>query len=307
MLKGRDLLTLSDLSEEEINLILGKTREIKGAFRRGEREENLKGKSIALIFEKPSTRTRASFGASISQLGGAPLFFSSNELQISRGETLEDTGRVLSLYVNAIVMRTFAQERLEKLAEGATVPVINALSDKFHPCQALADLYTIQEHFGGLSGIKVAYVGDGNNVCHSLLLACSKLGVDISVASPQGYEPHPEIVSLAQKEAKGRSQVEVVTEPAQAVEGADVVYTDVWASMGQENEYEERKKIFAKYQVNSNLLSKAKSSAIFMHCLPVHRGEEATAEVVDGERSLIWIQAENRLHTQKAILTLLVR
>jgi ornithine carbamoyltransferase len=307
MLKGRDLLTLSDLSEEEINLILGKTREIKGAFRRGEREEHLKGKSIALIFEKPSTRTRASFGASISQLGGAPLFFSSNELQISRGETLEDTGRVLSLYVNAIVMRTFAQERLEKLAEGATVPVINALSDKFHPCQALADLYTIQEHFGGLSGIKVAYVGDGNNVCHSLLLACSKLGVDISVASPQGYEPHPEIVSLAQKEAKGRSQVEVVTEPAQAVEGADVVYTDVWASMGQENEYEERKKIFAKYQVNSNLLSKAKSSAIFMHCLPVHRGEEATAEVVDGERSLIWIQAENRLHTQKAILTLLVR
>lgn len=307
MLKGKDLLTLSDLSEEEINLILGKTREMKGAFRRGEQQKHLRGKSIALVFEKPSTRTRASFGASISQLGGTPLFFSSSELQISRGETLEDTGKVLSLYVDAIVMRTFAQERLEKLAEGATVPVINALSDKFHPCQALADLYTIQEHFGGLSGIKVAYVGDGNNVCHSLLLACSKLGVDVSVASPQGYEPHPEIVSLAKKEAEGRSQVEVVAEPAKAVEGADVVYTDVWASMGQENEYEERKKIFAKYQVNSNLLSKAKSSAIFMHCLPVHRGEEATAEVVDGEKSLIWIQAENRLHTQKAILTLLVR
>jgi ornithine carbamoyltransferase len=307
MLKGKDLLTLADLSREEIDLILGKAREIKGSFRRGELSEDLKWKSIALIFEKPSTRTRVSFGASISQLGGTPLFLSSNELQISRGETLEDTGKVLSQYVSAIVMRTFSQERLERLAEGASVPVINALSDNFHPCQALADLYTVQEHFGSLSGIKIAYVGDGNNVCHSLLLACSKLGVDISVASPEDYKPHPEVVSLAKGEAKGRSQVEIVTESEEAVKEADVVYTDVWASMGQENEYERRKKIFAKYQVNSNLLSKAKSSAIFMHCLPVHRGEEATAEVVDGERSLIWIQAENRLHTQKAILTLLVR
>ena len=307
MLKGKDLLTLADLKREEINLILSKTRELKGAYRRGEIIEQLKGKAVALLFEKPSTRTRVSFGVAVAQLGGAPIFLSANEMQLSRGETLEDTGKVLSQYVSAIAVRTYSQERVEKIAKGASVPVINALTDEFHPCQALTDLFTVFEHFGRLSDLKIAYVGDGNNVCHSLLIGCAKLGVDISVATPEGFEPDERIVSMALEEAKGRSQVEIVEEPEKAVEGADVIYTDVWVSMGQESEYEERRKIFVKYQVNSKLLSKAKSSAIFMHCLPAHRGEEVTSEVIDGEKSKVWLQAENRLHTQKAILTLLVR
>lgn len=306
MLKGRNLLSLRDLSREEIFFLLNKTREMKAAFRQGQQGFKLAGKAVVLFFEKPSTRTRVSFGAALAQLGATPLFLPQAETQVSRGETLEDTARILSSYVSAIVMRTFEQARLEKLAQAASVPVINALTNEFHPCQILADLFTIYEHFDRLAGLKLAYVGDGNNIANSLLLGCAKSGVNIIVGTPRGFEPSQEVFLEAKGLAEGRSLVEITNQVEKAVEGADIVYTDVWFSMGQATDISKVKK-FKKFQVNERLLSKAKTSAIFIHCLPAHRGEEVTNGVIDGVQSKVWVQAENRLHLQKALLASIVR
>ena len=295
-----DFLSVGDLSAVQLARVLDLAAERKAS--RGP-SVALAGRSIAMIFEKPSTRTRVSFEVAITELGAHPLTLSANDLQLGRGETIEDTGRALSRYVHGIVVRTFEQERLERLARAATVPVINALSDLEHPCQALADLLTIREHAGRLAGVRLAYVGDGNNVAHSLLFAGALAGMHVAVATPPGYEPASDIVERAESIARSTGgSIEVTTDPAQAVKGADALYTDVWASMGQESQAEDRKAVFAPYQLNAALLSNAGDGAIVLHCLPAHRGEEITAEVIDGPQSVVWDQAENRLHTQKAVL-----
>jgi ornithine carbamoyltransferase len=298
---GRDLLSIDDLSPQDLSGLLDLSSKVKGTP--GEYAGRLAGRSVALIFEKPSTRTRVSFEVAVTALGGHPLALSSQELQLGRGETIEDTGQVLSRYVDCIVLRTFGQERLHRLAGAASVPVVNALSDHEHPCQALADLLTIQERKGGLAGLTLAYVGDGNNVAHSLLLAGAKAGMHVRVGTPTGYEPDRNVVGRSEtisKETGG--SVVILEDPQGAAAGVDVLYTDVWASMGEEDQYEERLAIFRPYQVNAELLGRAASEAIVMHCLPAHRGEEITDEVIDGPRSVVWDQAENRLHTQKALL-----
>lgn len=307
MIKTKDILSLKELSAEEILFLIAKTRELKSAYRRGEVTQPLKGKTIALIFEKPSTRTRVSFEVAASHLGASAITLMTSDLQLSRGETWEDTARVLSRYTDAIVIRTYQQETVELLAKWSSVPVINALTDDFHPCQILADLFTIYEHYGFLSGLRLAYVGDGNNIAQTLLIGCAKVGMDIAVATPKGYEPDGEVVEEAKRIAGKKAKVELLSDPEEAVKGADVVYTDVWISMGEEKNVREIKKIFQKFQVNQKLLTKSKSSAIFMHCLPAHRGEEVTEEVLEGKQSVVWEQAENRLHLQKALLLSLVR
>lgn len=305
LFQGRDFLSINDITGEEIRAVTDFARELKELKRRGEPHAFCSGKTLAMIFQKPSTRTRVSFEVGMYQLGGRALFLSAQELQLGRGETISDTARVLSRYVDAIMIRTFSQQDVETLAAGATVPVINGLTDWEHPCQVMADLMTVREAKGRFRGLKLAYLGDGNNVCHSLLLACPRVGIDIVVASPPGYEPHREIVSAAQTAAAG-SKVEVITDPVQAVREADVVVTDVWASMGKEAEHAERRRVFQPYQVNSALTSHAKPDFIFLHCLPAHRGEEVTDEVIDGPASRVWDEAENRLHVQKALLALLL-
>jgi ornithine carbamoyltransferase len=301
-----DFLSIDDLTPDELTALLDRAAALK-AKRGTAGARALAGKTVAMIFEKPSTRTRISFEVAISELGGHPLPLSSAELQLGRGETIEDTGRVLSRYVHGVVVRTFEQERLERLADSATIPVINALSDLEHPCQALADLLTIRERLGDLAGMKLTYVGDGNNVAHSLLLAGALAGMNVSVATPPGYEPIPQIAKRATEIAESTGgSITVTTEAPEAVRGADAVYTDVWASMGQEREAEERRLIFAPYQLNTVLLARASDRAIVLHCLPAHRGEEITDEVIDGQRSVVWDQAENRLHTQKALLETLM-
>jgi ornithine carbamoyltransferase len=299
---NRDFLSIDDLSAEEMTTLLDRAAGLK-ADRPTAGAGTLAGRTVAMIFEKPSTRTRISFEVAIAELGGHPLPLSSAELQLGRGETIEDTGRVLERYVHGVVVRTFEQERLERLADATTVPVINALSDLEHPCQALADLLTIREHLGALPGLRLTYVGDGNNVAHSLLLAGALAGMHVAVATPPGYEPIPQIVKRA-TEIAGQTggSVTVTTDAHEAVTGTDAVYTDVWASMGQEREAEERRLIFAPYQLNGILVARASDRAIVLHCLPAHRGEEITDEVIDGPRSVVWDQAENRLHTQKALL-----
>ena len=298
---SRDFLSIDDLSTAELDDLLERSAKLKASPEDG--AGLLAGKSIALIFEKPSTRTRVSFEVAVAQLGGHPVVLNSTELQLGRGETIEDTGHVLSRYVDAIVVRTFEQARLEALASTAEVPVINSLSDFEHPCQALADLLTIRERKGDLPGVALAYLGDGNNVTHSLLLGGAKAGMHVRVATPPGYEPISQIVKRAEEIAAGTgARVMVTTDAAAATEGADVLYTDVWASMGQEREAEERKLIFAPYQVNAALLARAKPGAIVMHCLPAHRGEEITDDVIEGPQSVVWDQAENRLHAQKALM-----
>jgi ornithine carbamoyltransferase len=300
----RDFLSVDALDPQELSELLDRATALK-ADRAASRV--LAGRSVAMIFEKASTRTRVSFEVGIRELGGHPVVLPSSEIQLGRGETIEDTGRVLSRYVHAIVVRTFEQTRLERLARSAPVPVVNALSDYEHPCQALADLMTVRERLGRLAGVVLAYVGDGNNVAHSLLLAGAKAGMHVRVATPAGYEPIPQIVKRAEGIAsENGGSVSVTTEARDAVAGADAVYTDVWASMGQEAEAAERRLIFAPYQVNASLLSGAAGNAILLHCLPAHRGEEVTDEVLDGKRSAVWDQAENRLHTQKALLELLL-
>lgn len=306
-MKGTSLASLSDLTKEEIEEILKVSELLKLQSLRGEEHPLLKGKTLAMIFEKPSTRTRVSFEAGMWQLGGYALYLSAVDLQLGRGETIADTARTLSRYVNGIMARVFTHETILDLVKYATVPVINGLSDCAHPCQALADLFTMYEKKGNLFGLKLAYIGDGNNVAHSLIYGCSKLGIDIALACPKGYEPDPKVVSEGREEASKKGKVVTVTnDPGEAVHGVDVIYTDVWASMGKENERSERIKRFKPYQVNAELVKEAKQNYLFMHCLPAHRGEEVTDEVADSQNSVIFDQAENRLHTQKALMALIM-
>ena len=303
-MRGRDLLTLQDFSSDEIWHLLKVTQKVKKERESSQYSHALEGKSIILLFQKPSTRTRVSFEVAVRQLGGQPIHLSWAEAQLGRGETIADTARVLSRYVDGVVARVYRQSDLEEMAKYASIPIINALSDLFHPCQIVADLYTIWEKWGFLKGLKLAYIGDGNNVCNSLLIGCSKLGVNISVACPPNYRPYEKAINwaLANAEESG-SKIEIVEDPIRAVKEANIIYTDTFVSMGVEKEREERIKIFLpKYQVRTNLFQHAAEDAVFMHCLPAHRGEEVTDEVMDGPRSIIWDQAENRLHTAKAIL-----
>jgi ornithine carbamoyltransferase len=299
----RSYLTVTELTADELTCVLDRADEHRRDRRR---RDALTGRTIGLIFEKPSTRTRVSFEVGVAELGGTPLVLSSRDLQLGRGETVADTARVLSRYVHGLVVRTFAQQRLEELAAHGTVPVINALSDHSHPCQVLADLQTVRARFGALGGVRLAYVGDGNNVAHSLLRAGALAGMHVVVVAPRDHGPDPEVVAEAAGlcDATGGS-VAVTDDPTIGVQGANVVYTDVWASMGQEEEHAARLAAFRAYQVDDALLSAAADDAIVLHCLPAHRGEEITAEVMDGPRAAVWDQAENRLHAQKALLELL--
>ncbi|RKD21829.1 ornithine carbamoyltransferase [Ammoniphilus oxalaticus] len=302
-LTGRDFLRLADFTKQELTDLLALAAELKKLQKAGGSYQPLKGKALGMIFEKASTRTRVSFEVGIYQLGGQGMFFSSKDLQIGRGEPISDTAQVLSRYVDGIMIRTFGHEIVEELAKYASIPVINGLTDEFHPCQIMADFQTIIEHKGKLEGLKFAYVGDGNNMAHSLLIGAAKMGMDIAVASPQGYMPDEAIVSMAKEFAKeSGSNVLITDNPIEAATQADVIYTDVWASMGQEEEQEKREKAFANYQVNGSLVERANADYIFMHCLPAHRGEEVSAEVIDGANSVIFDEAENRLHAQKAIM-----
>ena len=306
-LKGKSLDSLFHLTKEEIEQILKTSELLKFQLLRGEEHPLLKGKTLAMIFEKPSTRTRVSFEVGMWQLGGYALYLSAGDLQLGRGETIADTAQVLSRYVNGIMARVFAHQTILDLVKYSRVPVINGLSDFTHPCQGLADLFTIYEKKGHLTGLKLAYIGDGNNVAHSLLYGCSKVGMDITLACPKGYEPDPNVVSKAKEEGKrSGGEVKVTKDPKEAVSEADIIYTDVWASMGKEKEHEKRVKIFKPYQVNTKLVKEAKEDYIFMHCLPAHRGEEVTDEVADSNNSVIFDQAENRLHTQKALMALMM-
>lgn len=306
-LAGRDFLCMSDYTQEEIQEIIDLALHLKKEQKMGVSHPILQGKTLAMIFRKSSTRTRVSFEVGMYQLGGYPLFLSSNDIQLGRGESVADTAQVLSRMVDGIMIRTFAQAEVEELAANAGVPVINGLTDLLHPCQVLADLMTIQEHKGKLAGLKLAYVGDGNNMAHSLLIGGAKMGMTVAVASPGGYLPQPEIVAKARAfAAENGGEVLITTNPAEAVAAADVVYTDVWASMGQEAEADERARIFQPYQVNEDLVGLARPDYLFLHCLPAHRGEEVSAGVIDGPNSVVFDEAENRLHAQKALLALLL-
>ena len=306
-LKGRDFLALIDYAPEEVEYLVDLAVDLKQKHKNGEAVQPLKGKTLGMIFEKSSTRTRVSFEVGMYQLGGNALFLSRNDLQLGRGETIWDTGHTLSRYLDGIMIRTFAHRNVIDLARAATVPVINGLTDLSHPCQALADFQTIYEKKGRLKGIKLAYVGDGNNMVHSLLMGAAKLGVNIAVATPEGYEPDEEIIKLSKEHsAQTGAKVEILRDPKEAVEQADIIYTDVWASMGQEAEAEERIRDFQGYQVNAELVKRAKPDYLFMHCLPAHRGEEVTEEVIDGDHSIIFDQAENRLHAQKAVMAAII-
>ncbi|MFU2157813.1 ornithine carbamoyltransferase [Caldisericum sp. AR60] len=306
-LKGRSLLCLKDFTKEELEEFIFQGEKLKVDYYAGKKEKLLEGKTVAVLFEKPSTRTRISFAVAIHELGAFPLILETSNLQLVRGETVPDTARVMGRMVQGIVARVFAQKTLEELAEYSKVPVINALSDFSHPCQALGDFLTIKEKKGKLEGIKLAYLGDGNNVANSLLIGGSILGVNVSVASPKGFEPAKEVVDIALNfSKKSGAKVEITNDPTFAVKDADVVYTDVWASMGQEAEHEKRVQIMKPYQINESILTHAKDDVIVMHCLPAHRGEEITDEVIDGPHSVVFDQAENRLHIQKAILSLLI-
>jgi len=306
-MKGKSLASLCDLAREEIEQILKTSELLKLQNFRDEAHPLLKGKTLAMIFEKASTRTRVSFEVGMWQLGGYALYLSASDLQLGRGETIGDTAQVLSRYVDGIMARVFSHQTILGLIKGSRVPVINGLSDYSHPCQGLADLFTVYEKKGRLSGLKLAFVGDGNNVAHSLLYGCSKTGMNIVIGCPEGYEPKAEVVSRSAEEGrKNGSTVKVTNDPQEAVKGADVIYTDVWTSMGQEKEKEERIKSFKPYQVNPDLVKMAKEDYIFMHCLPAHRGEEVTNEVADSRNSVIFDQAENRMHTQKALMALIM-
>ena len=289
--------------EKDLVGLLELATSIKNRQKAGEPYEPLRGKSLAMIFEKASTRTRISFEVGMTQLGGHALFLSPNDLQVGRGETIADTARVLSRYVDGIMYRAYKHENVRELARHASVPVINGLDDREHPCQVATDLFTVQEHKGNPKALKLAYVGDGNNVCNSLLVGCAILGMHVSAGVPKGYEPDTTLVGAAKRIAKeNESSVHVVHDPVEAVKHADVVYTDVWVSMGMEEEKEAREKIFLPYQVSEKLVSAAKPDAVVMHCLPAHRGLEITDDVIDGPQSIVFDQAENRLHVQKAIL-----
>jgi len=303
----KHLISIYDLSLKEVEEIFNLSEKLKRQLKEGVQHHLLKGKTLGMIFTKSSTRTRVSFEVGMYQLGGYPLFLSANDIQLGRGETVYDTAQVLSRYVDGIMIRTFKQSDVEDLAKYGTVPVINGLTDLMHPCQSLADLFTIYEHKGKLQGLKLAYIGDGNNVANSLLHGCAKVGMDIAVASPKGFECDKRIVEEAREDAKlSGSRIILTEDPEEAVKDADVVYTDTWVSMGQETEKEQRIKTFLPYQVTGKLFSKAKGDAVFLHCLPAYRGYEVTEEVIDGPQSLVFEEAENRLHVQKAIMVMLM-
>jgi ornithine carbamoyltransferase len=306
-MKGRDLLSVNDLSVDEVYRIFDLAQQLKAKQKKGEEHHLLKGKTLGMIFQKASTRTRVSFEAGMWQLGGTALFLSANDLQIGRGEPVKDTARVLSRYLDGIMIRTFSHAGVEELARYADIPVINGLTDYLHPCQALTDIFTVAEYKGAVKGRKLAYVGDGNNMVNALLHTCAKVGMDIAVATPPGYEPNPQVVLEAQAAAAIHgSKVTLLSDPKAAAVGADVLYTDVWASMGQEAERAVRQRAFAGYQINEALLKLAKPDAIVLHCLPAHRGEEITDAVLEGPQSAVFDEAENRLHVQKAIMALLM-
>jgi ornithine carbamoyltransferase len=307
-LKGRDFLRVNDWGPGEIVSVLDLADRLKARHRQRVDDPHLAGRSVGLIFTKPSTRTRVSFEVGVAQLGGTALYLSANDLQLGRGETIKDTAIVLSRYLDAIMIRTFAQADVDELAEHAAVPVVNGLTDEFHPCQALADVMTIRERFGTLEDVRVVYLGDGNNVCHSLMVACAKLGANFAAATPDGYEPDREVVGWAEEAAHASGgSVEVAHDPEAAAAGADVLYTDVWTSMGQDEEQEKRQADLAGFQVDEAALARASERCIVMHCLPAHYGEEVSEDLLHGPRSAAWDQAENRLHAQKALMALIVR
>jgi len=307
-LKGRHFTRVADWSRPDLERVLDLADELKELQRRREEHHLLPGRTLGMIFQKPSTRTRVSFEVGIAQLGGSGLYLSASDLQLGRGETLKDTATVLSRYLDAIMIRTFEQDDVEELARHASIPVINGLTDSSHPCQALADVLTIRERFGRLEGVTVVYLGDGNNVCASLMVASAKLGVNFRAATPKGYEPASEPVEIA-REAAGESgaTIELLEDPREATRGADVLYTDVWTSMGQEEERERRLQDLDGYGIDGELVRLAREDAIVLHCLPAHYGEEITEDVLYGPQSAVWDQAENRLHAQKALMALVIR
>jgi len=302
-LKGKDLLTLADLTSEEIIGLIEKAVVLKEKTLKKQFDYPLKGKILGMIFDKSSTRTRVSFEVGMIQLGGSALYLNGNDLQLGRGETIADTAQVLSQYLDGIMIRTFSHKSVEELADHAAIPVINGLTDLYHPCQALADLLTVYEKKGKLAGLKLAYIGDGNNMAHSLMIACAKVGMNVSIAAPKEYFPNHDVTAMCEgfTEVSGAKLV-ITDSPTEAVKDADIIYTDVWTSMGQEAENEQRLKDFQDYQVNDELLVHAHDDYLFMHCLPAHRGEEVSADVIDGPHSVVFDQAGNRLHAQKALL-----
>ncbi len=303
----KHFISIHDITTEEFHHLLELGLKLKKEQKAGISHPILAGKTLGMIFTKSSTRTRISFEVGMYQLGGHPMFLNANDMQLGRGESIYDTANVMSRFVDGIMIRTFAHQDVLDLAKYGSVPVINALTDYLHPCQAMADLMTVYEHKGKLEGLKLAYVGDGNNVAHSLLYACAKAGMDMTVATPKGYECAPEVVENAKADGKQTGATILTTnDPVEAMKNADVVCTDTWTSMGQEAEKAERVKIFKDYQVNGELFAKAKEDAVFIHCLPAYRGYEVTEEVIDGPRSIIFDEAENRLHAQKAILATLM-
>ncbi|GFN21891.1 ornithine carbamoyltransferase [Thermanaeromonas sp. C210] len=306
-LKGRDFLSLKHFTREEIIYLLDLAADLKGKQKRGEPHPLLAGKTLGMIFTKPSTRTRVAFEVAMYQLGGYALYLSRNDLQLGRGETIGDTARVLSRYLDGIMIRTYSHEEVEELARFATIPVINGLTDFLHPSQVLADLLTIREWKGTLQGLNLTFIGDGNNVAHSLMYGGARVGINVTIACPAGYEPLPQVVEEARRMAADNgSNIAVTNDPREAAVGADILYTDVWASMGQEGEAEKRRQAFRGFQLNAEILKLAQPEAMVLHCLPAHRGEEITDEVIDGPQSAVWDQAENRLHAHKAILAALL-
>jgi ornithine carbamoyltransferase len=307
-LKGRDFLRVNDWAPDELTLVLDLADRLKARQRERVPHRHLEGRSLGMIFQKPSTRTRVSFEVGIAQLGGIGLYLAAGDLQLGRGETIRDTATVLSRYLDGIMIRTFRQADVDELAEHAEVPVLNGLTDEFHPCQALADVMTIRERLGTFEGVRVAYLGDGNNVCHSLMVACAKLGADFIAATPAGYEPSDEVVGWARAAAEAAGcTVELTTDPRAAASGADVLYTDVWTSMGQEEERERRLADLAGYGIDEATVALASERAVVLHCLPAHYGEEIAEDVLYGPSSAVWDQAENRLHAQKALMALVIR
>jgi ornithine carbamoyltransferase len=306
-LKGRDFTRIGSWSSDELKTVLDLADELKSLRRERQPHELLPGRTLGMIFQKPSTRTRVSFEVGIHELGGSGLYLSAGDLQLGRGETIKDTANVLDRYLDAIMIRTFAQEDVEELAEHADIPIINGLTDYSHPCQALADLMTIRERLERLSGVRLAYLGDGNNVCISLMLGAARFGMRFVAAAPEGYDPDPDAVTAAKRAAvQMGGTVELVRDPKEAAQDADVLYTDVWTSMGQEEAAEGRRSDLAAYRIDDELLSLASPDAIVLHCLPAHYGEEITEEVLYGAHSAVWDQAENRLHSQKALMALIV-
>lgn len=300
----KDLLNVYDLSEEDFTDIFQRSIELKAQQKKGACRPSLKGKTLGMIFYKSSTRTRLSFEVGIYQLGGLAVFLSDRDIQLGRGETVQDTARIMSRYMDGIMIRTFSQQSVEEFARHATIPVINGLTDLCHPCQILSDLFTIMEKKGTYENLKIAYIGDGNNIANTWINAAARLPIRLVLACPEGYDPDPVILQRGKKEAK--LGVELFRNPREAAAGADIVYTDVWTSMGQESQIPARVKAFQNYQVNGALMAEAKKDAIVMHCLPAHRGEEITADVIDGPQSVVIDQAENRLHVQKAVMEILM-